>query len=334
MPGIGKSRLVWELMQAVEAEPDFVTWRQGRSLPYGDGVTFWALGEMVKAQAGILDSDTAQEADGKLHATVADLIGDPAEAAWVEQHVRALAGLEAPAGSGGGSHSEAVAAWRRFLEALADQHPLVLVFEDMHWADDPMLDFIDHLVDWATDVPMLVVCTARPELLDRRGGWGGGKRNAITVALSPLADADIARLIGSLLEQALLPAETQTTLLTTAAGNPLYAEEYVRMLIDRGHLQHIDGRWRLTVGARLPVPESVQGLIAARLDDLPAEQKRLLQDASVLGKVVWLGALAAMSGIDRFQARSTCTRWSGGRCCAASGDRRWPATPSTPSATC
>jgi class 3 adenylate cyclase/tetratricopeptide (TPR) repeat protein len=301
VPGIGKSRLVWELLQAVEDDPDFVTWRQGRSLPYGAGVTHWALGEMVKAQAGILDSDTAQEAEGKLRATLTDLLDDPAEAAWVEEHVRALAGLDAPGGAGGDRHSEASAAWRRFLEALADQDPLVLVFEDLHWADDALLDFIDHLADWARDVPMLVVCTARPELLDRRGGWGGGKRNALTVALSPLDDADIARLISTLLEQALLPAETQAMLLNTAAGNPLYAEEYVRMLIDRGHLRHDGGRWRLAVGAELPVPESVHGLIAARLDDLPADQKRLLQDAAVLGKVVWLGALASMSGVSRYQ---------------------------------
>jgi class 3 adenylate cyclase/tetratricopeptide (TPR) repeat protein len=299
VPGIGKSRLVWELMQAVEGEPDYITWRQGRSLPYGDGVTFWALGEMVKAQAGILDSDAAHEAEAKLQATVADLIDDPGEAAWVAEHVRVLAGLEPQSGLVGDRHSEAVAAWRRFLEALADRDPLVLVFEDLHWADDALLDFIDNLAGWVVDVPMLVVCTARPELLDRRAGWGGGKRNAITVALSPLADADIARLIGSLLEQALLPAETQATLLTTAAGNPLYAEEYVRMLIDRGHLHHGDGRWRLTAGAQLPVPESVQGLIAARVDDLPAEQKALLQDAAVLGKVVWLGALASMGDVGR-----------------------------------
>jgi class 3 adenylate cyclase len=304
VPGIGKSRLVWELMQAVERDPDFITWRQGRSLPYGDGVAYWALGEMVKAQAGILDSDTAHEAEAKLQATVADLIPDPVEAAWVEEHVRALAGLEAVTGAGGNRHSEAAAAWRRLLEALADLHPLVLVFEDLHWADDALLDFIDHLADWSSDVPMLVVCTARPELLDRRGGWGGGKRNAVTVALSPLPDSDIARLIGTLLEQALLPAETQLMLLRTAEGNPLYAEEYVRMLIDRGHLQHDSGRWRLAVAAELPVPESVQGLIAARLDDLPADQKRLLQDAAVLGKVVWLGALASMSGIDRYLAET------------------------------
>jgi len=304
VPGIGKSRLVWELMQAVERDPDFTTWRQGRSLPYGDGVTYWALGEMVKAQAGILDSDTAHEAGGKLAATVADLIDDPTEAAWVEEHVRALAGLEAVTATGGSRQNEAAAAWRRFLEALADRDPLVLVFEDLHWADDALLDFIDHLADWSSNVPMLVVCTARPELLDRRRGWGGGKRNALTVALSALPDSDIARLIGTLLEQALLPAETQVMLLRTAEGNPLYAEEYVRMLIDRGHLQHESGRWRLAVATELPVPESVQGLIAARLDDLPADQKRLLQDAAVLGKVVWLGALAAMGGIDRHEAEA------------------------------
>ncbi len=300
VPGIGKSRLVWELFEAVERDPDFIVWRQGRSLPYGDGVTYWALGEMVKAQAGILESDTAQEAQDKLRATVFELISDPAAAAWVEDHVRALAGLEAAVASTSDRKSEAVAAWRRFLEALAERQPLVLVFEDLHWADDALLDFVDHLVDWVTGVPMLVVCTARPELLDRRGGWGGGKRNALTIALSPLADRDVARLIGSLLEQAVLPAETQVTLLGAAAGNPLYAEEYVRMLIDRGHLRHEGGRWQFTSGAELPVPESVQGLIAARLDDLPAEHKRLLQDAAVLGKVVWLGALASMSGTDRF----------------------------------
>jgi class 3 adenylate cyclase/tetratricopeptide (TPR) repeat protein len=300
VPGIGKSRLVWELFEAVERDPDFITWRQGRSLPYGDGVTYWALGEMIKAQADILDSDTAHEARAKLHVAVFDLLPDPAEAAWVEDHVRALAGVEADGAVAGDRQSEATSAWRRFLEALADRHPLVLVFEDLHWADDALLDFVDHLVDWASGVPMLVLCTARPELLDRRRGWGGGKRNALTIALSPLADPDVARLIGTLLELAVLPAETQTALLDTAAGNPLYAEEYVRMLIDRGHLRHDDDRWRLTGAADLPVPESVQGLIAARLDDLPAEQKRLLQDAAVLGKVVWLGALAAMGDTTRF----------------------------------
>jgi tetratricopeptide (TPR) repeat protein len=300
VPGIGKSRLVWELFEAVERDPDFVTWRQGRSLPYGDGVTYWALGEMIAAQAGILESDSAEAAGAKLRATVSDLVEDAAEAAWVTEHVKALVGLETGGGGGDDRRSEAAAAWRRFLEALAERQPVVLVFEDMHWADDALLDFVDYLVDWASGVPLLVVCTARSELLDRRGGWGGGKRNAITIALSPLPDSDIARLIGSLLEQAVLRADTQATLLAAAEGNPLYAEEYMRMLIDRGYLRHESGRWRLTAGD-LPVPESVQGLIAARLDDLPADQKQLLQDAAVLGKVVWLGALAAMGGASRFE---------------------------------
>ena len=300
VPGIGKSRLVWELLQAVERDPEFVTWRQGRSLPYGDGVTFWALGEMVKAQAGILDSDTALQAEGKLRATISDLFPDKGDAAWVEEHLRALAGLEVEAVVGDDRSGEAASAFRRFFEALAETHPLVLVFDDIHWADDALLDFIDHLVDWAGAVPMLVVCTTRPELLDRRRGWGGGKRNALTIALSPLADAEIARLIGTLLEQAVMPVDTQVRLLRAAAGNPLYAEEYVRMLIDVGHLRLEGGRWRLAAGVELPVPESVQGLIAARLDDLPADEKGLIQDASVLGKVVWLGALAAMSGTGPF----------------------------------
>ncbi|HYX86696.1 MAG TPA: adenylate/guanylate cyclase domain-containing protein [Gaiellales bacterium] len=299
VPGIGKSRLVWELLQEVDRDPDFITWRQGRSLPYGDGVTYWALGEMVKAQADILDSDTAQQAQEKLHATVADMIADPGEAGWVEEHVRALVALEGGP-TDGNRHDEATSAWRRFFEALADRYPLVLVFEDLHWGDDALLDFVDHLVDWSSGVPMLVVCTARPELLDRRRGWGGGKRNTLTVSLSPLPDSDIARLIADLLEQAVLPAETQAALLGTAAGNPLYAEEYVRMLIDRGHLRRGSDRWRLRAGVDLPVPESVQGLIAARVDGLPAEEKRLLQDASVVGKVVWVGALAAMADLPRF----------------------------------
>ena len=188
MPGIGKSRLVSELLALVEAEPELTTWRQGRSLPYGEGVALWALGEIVKAQAGILDTDPAEEAAAKLDRAVADLLDD-AEAAWVAGHLRPLVGLAGAGESGGDRQAEAFAAWRRFLEALAERGPTVLVFEDLHWADDALLDFLDHLVDWAADVPLLVVCTARPELLARRPGWGGGKPNAATVSLAPLSEA-------------------------------------------------------------------------------------------------------------------------------------------------
>jgi predicted ATPase/class 3 adenylate cyclase len=293
VPGIGKSRLVWELLQIVEAEPELTVWRQGRCLPYGEGVALWAVGELVKAQAGILDTDPADTAATKLDRAVADLIGDQREAAWVNEHLRALIGVggEAPSGD---RRSEAFAAWRRFLEALAEQDPAVLVIEDLHWADELLLDFLDHLIDWAAEVPLLVVATARPELLSRRPGWGGGKPNSAIVSLAPLNEQDTARLIAGLLGQALLPAETQAALLAHSGGNPLYAEEYVRMLADRGYLRKAGGGWRLQGADDLPLPETVQGIIAARLDALGEQAKSLLQDAAVLGKVGWLGALAAL----------------------------------------
>jgi class 3 adenylate cyclase/tetratricopeptide (TPR) repeat protein len=269
VPGIGKSRLVWELFQRVDAQPEFVTWRQGRSLPYGEGISFWALGEMVKAHAGILETDQPAEAQRKLR----EILGDP----WVESHLRPLVGLEADSELGGDRRAEAFAAWRRFFEALAEQGLLVLVFEDLHWADDGLIDFVDHLADWVSGVPLLVVGTARPELLARRPGWGGGKANATTLSLAPLADEETARLVHALLGRSVLEAETQQTLLDRAGGNPLYAEEFVRLVEDR--------RGDVTL------PESVQGIIAARLDTLPREEKELLQDAAVLGKVFWLGAL-------------------------------------------
>jgi class 3 adenylate cyclase/tetratricopeptide (TPR) repeat protein len=300
VPGMGKSRLVFELLQAVEATPELVTWRQGRCLPYGEGVALWALGEIVKAQAGILDSDPAEQAATKLTHTVGKLVADQAEAAWVLGQLRPLVGLGGDTEAGGDRQAEAFAAWRRFVEVVAEQGPAVLVVEDLHWADDTLLEFLDHLVDWAAEVPLLLICTARPELLARRPGWGGGKPNAANLSLAPLSEADTARLVGGLLGQALLPAELQTALLARAGGNPLYAEEYVRMLADRGFLKKVKGSWRLERADDLPLPESVQHVIAARLDTLAPEEKGLVQDAAVLGKVGWLGALAALAGLPRW----------------------------------
>jgi class 3 adenylate cyclase/tetratricopeptide (TPR) repeat protein len=291
VPGIGKSRLVWELAQAVDANPDrFIFWRQGRSLPYGEGVAFWALAEMVKAQAGILETDSAETAETKLIETVSDLVPDASEARWVETQLRRLVGVSAGEDGGGDRREEAFAAWRRFFEALAERLPAVLVFEDLHWADDNLLDFVDYLVDWATDSPLLVLGTARPELLERRPGWGGGKSNAATMSLSPLSEEDTARLISSLLEETVMPAEKQAVLLSRAGGNPLYAEEYARMVAERG----------IALTDEAPLPETVQGIVAARLDALSAEEKTLIQDAAVIGKVFWSGALAAMSGLQRW----------------------------------
>jgi class 3 adenylate cyclase len=258
-PGIGKSRLVYELRQTIEHGGVLTYWRQGRSLPYGEGVTFWALSEMVKAQTGILETDTAERAGSRLDEAVRLLLPDEREAQRVASHLRPLVGLAADEGLGDDRRNESFAAWRRFFEAMAEQRPLVLVFEDLHWADDNLLDFIDHLVDWATGVPLLVVCTARPELVDRRAAWAAGGRNAVTIALAPLTDAETAALVSALLERPLLPAEMQQTILARAGGNPLYAEQYVRMLAERGEEEE------------LPLPETVQGLIAARLDGLAQE---------------------------------------------------------------
>jgi class 3 adenylate cyclase len=284
VPGIGKSRLVFELWQVAEADPDLVSWRQGRSLPYGEGASFWALAEMVKAQAGILEDDTPGEAGAKLATMTAEVLGGVPEAGWVARHLGALAGLGGGDVPAGGDRSEAFAAWRQFVEALAEARPLVLVFEDLHWADDGLLDFVDYLMDWAGGVPLLVVSTARPELLARRPGWGGGKPNALTLSLAPLSDEDTARLIGSLLGRPALEAGQQAALLAQAGGNPLYAEQYLQMLTEHG------------AGQQPPLPESIQGIIAARLDLLPPPDKWLLQDAAVIGKVFWPGAVAALGG--------------------------------------
>jgi class 3 adenylate cyclase/tetratricopeptide (TPR) repeat protein len=291
-PGVGKTRLVAEFQAWVDDRPELVFWRQGRCLPYGDGIAFWALGEVVKAHAGILESDGPPEAAAKLAATV-DGLAEEADRDWIRTRLEPLVGLEAP-GSRSTDRTESFAAWRAFLEAIAAENPLVLVLEDLHWADETMLEFVDDLVDWASGVALTVICTARPELFASHPGWGGGKRNSATLGLAPLSGEDTARLISALLDRAVLPAETQSLLMERAGGNPLYAEEFVRMLVDRGILQQHGQAWTVVADGEVPVPETVQATIAARLDALGPDHKAMLQDASVVGKVFWSGVVAAM----------------------------------------
>ena len=253
--------------------PELISWRHGRCLPYGEGITFWALGEMVKAQVGILEGDDADAAGRKLAAAVSD--------PWVQSHLRPLVGLAGAAEGGGDMRDEAFAAWRRFFEELAEERPLVLVFEDLHWADDNLIEFVDHLVDWATAVPLLVVCTARPELLTRRPDWGGGKPNATDGARSPRSPTRTRR--GSLRE-----------LLGASSGGDSGRAAGARRrqpALRRGVRPHAPRSGPDRGCCRRPS----RALIAARLDLLEREQKTLLQDAAVIGKRFWAGALAALS---------------------------------------
>ena len=286
-PGIGKSRLVAELRQFVDSQAELVYWRQGRCLPYGDGIALWALGEIVKAHAGVLESDDPATVRAKLTETLQPLVPSTSEQAWIAAELGRLVGL----GESGGEREQSFAAWRQFLEAVAAQRPLVLVVEDLHWADATLLEFLEHLVDWSSGVPLLVLCTARPELHELHPAWSGGKRNATTISLSPLSSADTARLIAALLDRAVLPAETQQALLERAGGNPLYAEQFVRMLQER------------PADDRVAVPETVQALIAARLDTLGGERKALIQNAAVVGKVFWSGAVASVGGVEERAVR-------------------------------
>ena len=272
--GIGKSRLLAELADRLAAgeHGPTVAWRQGRALPYGDGPTFGALAEVVKAEAGILESDGAELAGERLAAAAA-AVADPVTAAWVAGHLRRLVGVgaERPGAAGpttAADREEEFAAWRRFLHGLAATRPLVLALEDLHRADDALLDFVEGLVDAdAGPAAVLVLATARPELLERRPGWGAG---GTTIRLEPLDDPDTTGLLATLLAHHGLPAEVGPALLGRVGGNPLFAEEYVRMLRDRG----------------------------GHAADRDAADKAVLHDAAVLGQVGWLGALAEITGRD------------------------------------
>jgi class 3 adenylate cyclase len=280
--GIGKSRLAFELFRWVEEQPPLVRWRQAGSSPYGDAFTFGTLGAIVKAQAGILETDRAAAAREKLARAVRDVV--PAEdAARIEGHLRALVGLEESALTLGDERQAAFVSWRRFLESVAQTNTLVLVFEDVQWADGGLLDFIEHLLDWTSDAPILVLCTARPELVEHRPDWW--TRETVTaIELSPLSNDEIGELVSHLAPEHVLEA-ARGAVVGAAAGNPLFAVEFVRMLVDQP--------------ARTPTAASVQAIIAARIDALAAEDKLLLQNAAVVGRALWPGVLARVGELPR-----------------------------------
>ena len=292
--GIGKSRLVRELFDHVEQLPDILLWRQGRSRAYAAS-TFAALTDMVNAHIGGLDTDRPNATEAKLEAAVAAAVLDGPERAWICQQLRPLVGLESTGEVRGDRRAEAFGAWRRFFEAIAERRPLVLVFEDIHWADDDLLAFIEHLLAWVADVPMLIVCTMRSELLDRRPAWVTDREHATLLLLRPLTAAEIDELLTALLGGEMPPDATRSALAAYAEGNPLFAHEYVRMLIDQGRLVHTPDGWRLDPSPTVPIPQSLAAIIAARLDTLSPEEKAIVQDAAVVGRRLWAGAVAAVA---------------------------------------
>ena len=295
--GIGKSRLVRELFRNAERlldEP--ITWRTGRCPPFGENVTFAALADIVKAEVGILDTDPAPAAAERLSAAVRDLVGE-VEAARLVDALGPLLGLP---GTGGPRAEqppdEAESAWRRFFTAMASDRPTVLVFEDLHWADEPMRRFIELLGASVRDVPLLLLCTARPELVERDPTWAGTIAGSLTIMLPPLRNKAIAALYTHMFGQATFPADLLTPLVELADGNPLYAHEYVRMLIERGALRPSHHGWSLEAEQDLPMPDSVHAVIANRVDLLDAQDRTALQAAAVVGMQFWPGAVAAALG--------------------------------------
>ncbi len=283
-PGVGKSRLCAELFRYIDEKTELIRWRQGRCLPYGEGITFWALGEIVKSHAGVFESDSPEAASAKLERVLPDV----EERDWLRARLLPLLGVDSGQSA---SRDESFPAWRRFVESIASNGPAVVVVEDLHWADAPFLDFLSYLSEWAEGVPLLLLCTARPELFEAHSTWGAGTRNSHTINLSPLSNSETSDLVQGLLEQT-VSDPVRAAILERSGGNPLYAEEFVRLVADRGLGES---------GDELAFPESVQALIAARLDTLSPERKALLQDAAVVGKVFWAGALAEMSELDEHE---------------------------------
>jgi class 3 adenylate cyclase/tetratricopeptide (TPR) repeat protein len=284
--GVGKSRLLDEFLSRIEAEAVILT---GRCLPYGEGITFWPALEAVKLATGVADGDSPEQAQAKIASVLA---ADEEAPGLVAERVAGLLGLaETPASSGEGFWG-----FRKLLEALAQRRPLVVVFDDLNWAEPTFLDLVEHVADLSRDAPILLVGMARPELLELRPGWAGGRRNATAIFLDPLSDTDCDALIHNLLGQAALEAEVQARIRDAAGGNPLFVEETLAMLIDDGVLVRRNGRWLLAGDpAPIRVPPTIQLLLASRLDQLEPEERRALERASVEGDTFHRGFVEALT---------------------------------------
>jgi class 3 adenylate cyclase/tetratricopeptide (TPR) repeat protein len=285
-PGIGKSRLLAEFEHNLERRGERVTCLRGQCLAYGDGIGFWPVAEIVKQHLSITQTTSEHDARMRLAAAVDGMQDAP----WLRARLAPLVGLPGEAGE----REEVFTAWQRFFDEIADRTPLVLVFEDLHWADPALFAFLEYLVEWSADAPLLVLCTARAELLDTQPGWAGGATNATRLALRPLDEGEMGRLAETLLGELVPASGAIAALVARCGGNPLYAEEYARIVADR-----IPG-----AESDLAIPATVRALIGARIDGLPVAGRALLHDAAVVGKVFWAGALAAIGEHDPARVRT------------------------------
>ena len=290
--GIGKSRLSWEFEKYIDGLAADVWWHRGRCLSYGDGVAYWALAEMVRGRAKILEDEGRGSSAAKLRAVLEANVGEQDERDWIEPRLLQLLGLSDRTSP---DREDLFSAWRRFFERLAEQGPLVMVFEDIHWADEGLVAFVEYLLDWGRHHPIFVVTLARPEVADRHPSFPGSMRSSTTLPLDPLDDTAMDELLLGLVPG--LPDDVRTRLREAADGIPLYAVETVRMLRDRGVLEQAGGGDVVTGDlTAFEVPQSLQALITSRLDGVPEAERRLLQDASVLGKTFTRRGLSAISG--------------------------------------
>jgi class 3 adenylate cyclase len=307
-PGVGKSRLVNEFLAWASAASQVST-LTGRCLPYGEGITYWPLAEMLKAETGVLDSDPPGVALERISRLAGGALREDADP---ERAAAALAftfGLEDPRFGFADMPPRQVrlevhSAWRSFFTGLSSRGPLIVVVEDIHWADDQLLELIDELIDRIAG-PVMFLCPARPELLQVRPAWGGGKRNFSSISLEPLSATDAAGLVDALLDIDELSSAARDRILGRAEGNPFFLEEIVRQLIDEGRIVRADHRRRATVSSGglegIDIPDTVQGVLAARIDLLAPQAKRVLRSAAVVGRTFWAGPVARLVDGERTQ---------------------------------
>ncbi|MCI0583636.1 MAG: AAA family ATPase [Chloroflexi bacterium] len=282
--GVGKSRLVHEFLGSIRPKAQVL---RGRCPPYGERVAFWPVAETIKQAAGISDADTAAEVRDKIGA----LLGADQRASAIADHVAAIIGLpEAPSSS-----EETFLAIRSVYESIAVARPLAIVFDDVQWAEPSFLDLIEHLADTSRGTPILLLVIARPELLDDRPAWAGGKLRSTSVLLGPLSDAEVSRLVANLLGGSAASPSVERKITEAAEGNPLFVEEFLAMLIEEGLVRRAGDEWiGMTDLATIATPASIKALLAARLDRLPISEREVLQLAAVIGKTFTREAVEAL----------------------------------------